>query len=177
MTQFAMTFLGKTSPSRYQSLSCRAKGIPIMNFWYITWAIRDGVDREWGNGGIRTLCFLEMAIGIVCPIRTAYRAFCYLLYNLPYFQFCRFKLDLCPDDPLSNDFEFPAAFAAGLPFRNHIFFDFCLQAGKHFSPDTWFAWCPGIRLNLNLFAPHEAVPPAFALLQKKKAPRPASLLP
>ena len=57
MPQFAITFLGKTNPSQYQSLSCQAKRIPIMNFWYITWAIRDGADRELGNGGIGTAAF------------------------------------------------------------------------------------------------------------------------
>ena len=95
-------------------------------------------DQGWGGQGMgqwrdRDCRFLEMAIGIVCPIRTAYRTFRYLLYNLPDFQFCGFKLHFCPDNPLSDHFEFPAAFAAGLPFRNGIFFDFCLRAGKPYT--------------------------------------------
>ena len=95
-------------------------------------------DQGWGGQGMgqwrnRDCRFLEMAIGILRPIRTAYRTFRYLLYNLPDFQFCGFKLHFCPDDPLSDHFEFPAAFAAGLPFRNGIFFDFCLRAGKPYT--------------------------------------------
>ena len=63
MIQFAMSFLERTRPSRYQSFSWRASGRPSAYFWYITWATSDGVEMEWGSGGAGTAAFWKWQAG------------------------------------------------------------------------------------------------------------------
>lgn len=53
LTKYCIEILFPDSPQKPSLFQC----LPIINFWYITWAIREGVDRECGNGGVGTAAF------------------------------------------------------------------------------------------------------------------------
>lgn len=76
-----MLFLESTSPRRNQSFSFLANGSPIANFWYMIWAIRDGVEIECASGGTGTAAFWKwhFSFGLSSSPHSVHLAICWTI--------------------------------------------------------------------------------------------------